>query len=366
MDAATGEVLAERAESIGVATNNVAEYGGLIAGLAAAKQLGASSVRVRMDSKLVVEQMCGRWKIKHPSMIPLARQASELAKAFSKITFEWIPRLQNSYADRLANEAMDAAARGRPVKHIRSAANVDPADDVGSLRQDELPLTLSPNKNQPAMSWLPPDTRPTRLILVRHGVTKHSIEKRFSGRSDPDLIDEGVEQATRAARRIADLEPIDAVISSPLRRARQTAAKIADMVDLPVTIEDRIMETDFGDWDECTFAEVGERWSAELADWLADPAIAPPGGESFEVVARRVRQARDRILAKHARQTVVLVSHVSPIKILVQLALGAPMSALHRMHLDQASLSVIDYFTDGGVSLRSFNDTAHLSSTVRL
>ncbi|NUR43920.1 MAG: reverse transcriptase-like protein, partial [Streptomyces sp.] len=112
IDAATGETLAERAEYIGVATNNVAEYRGLVAGLRAAAELDpAASVHVRMDSKLVVEQMSGRWKIKHPDMKPLAMEASRVFPA-DRVTYEWIPRERNKHADRLANEAMDAGAKG--------------------------------------------------------------------------------------------------------------------------------------------------------------------------------------------------------------------------------------------------------------
>lgn len=107
-DAATGDVLAERKAGVGFTTNNVAEYSGLIAGLAAARDLGASTVAVRMDSKLVVEQMSGRWQIKHPPLRTLAHQARELVDGFTKVTFEWIPRERNKHADRLANEAMDA------------------------------------------------------------------------------------------------------------------------------------------------------------------------------------------------------------------------------------------------------------------
>src|SRR5918997_5316392 len=113
-DADTGEVLAERAESIGRATNNVAEYRGLIAGLEAAAELGASEVEARMDSKLVVEQMCGRWQIKHPGLRPLAAQAAGLVGRFAAVRFSWIPRERNRHADALANAAMDAAA-GAPA-----------------------------------------------------------------------------------------------------------------------------------------------------------------------------------------------------------------------------------------------------------
>ena len=116
MDAESGTVLAERAESIGRATNNVAEYSGLIAGLEAASELGATTVAVRMDSKLVVEQMSGRWQVKHQDMRPLARRAQELRRSFDEVSFEWIPRELNKHADRLANEAMDAAAGGPAVR----------------------------------------------------------------------------------------------------------------------------------------------------------------------------------------------------------------------------------------------------------
>jgi ribonuclease H / adenosylcobalamin/alpha-ribazole phosphatase len=109
-DPATGDILAERKAGLGHTTNNVAEYSGLIAGLEAARDLGASAVDVRMDSKLVVEQMSGRWRIKHLPLQTLATQAKNLVAEFGKVTFEWIPRERNKDADRLANEAMDAQA----------------------------------------------------------------------------------------------------------------------------------------------------------------------------------------------------------------------------------------------------------------
>lgn len=110
-DADTGDVLAERKDALGITTNNVAEYQGLIAGLTAARDVGATTVIVRMDSKLVVEQMSGRWQIKHPGLGALANAARGLAAEFDTIGYEWIPREHNSHADRLANEAMDAASR---------------------------------------------------------------------------------------------------------------------------------------------------------------------------------------------------------------------------------------------------------------
>ena len=108
-------LLAEHGQFIGVTTNNVAEYRGLIAGLEEARRLGAQDVAVRMDSKLVVEQMAGRWKVKHPAMAELHQQARALASTFDHVRFTWIPREQNKHADGLANEAMDRAANGEPV-----------------------------------------------------------------------------------------------------------------------------------------------------------------------------------------------------------------------------------------------------------
>jgi broad specificity phosphatase PhoE/ribonuclease HI len=354
LDADTGATLAERKAAIGIETNNVAEYQGLVAGLAAARELGASDVEVRMDSKLVVEQMSGRWQVKHPSMRPLARQAAELAAGFDRISFGWIPRAQNSHADRLANEAMDAAAAPVQQQTARVQEQTARVQEQTAPVQEQLPA----NNNG---AWVLPETVPTRLLLVRHGVTEYSVAKRFAGRSDLELTATGREQARRAAARIAELGPVDVLISSPLRRTRQTAQQLADRLGLPVLIEDDVIETDFGDWDGYAFAEVNQKWPTELQRWLADPTVAPPSGESFEAVTQRVRRARDRILAEHSGKTVAVVSHVSPIKILVRLALDAPASALQRMFLGPASISVIDYYADGPVSLQSFNETAHLS-----
>ncbi|HWH26946.1 MAG TPA: reverse transcriptase-like protein [Pseudolysinimonas sp.] len=107
IDAATGEVLAEMGVYVGISTNNVAEYRGMIAGVTRAIAIDPDAVlRVRLDSKLVVEQMSGRWKIKHPDMADLAAEARRILSG-TPVAFEWIPRAENSRADRLANEAMD-------------------------------------------------------------------------------------------------------------------------------------------------------------------------------------------------------------------------------------------------------------------
>jgi probable phosphoglycerate mutase len=349
-DAVSGEVLAERAAGLGRATNNVAEYRGLIAGLDAALGLGADEVEVRMDSKLVVEQMSGRWQVKHPDMKPLAREAADLIARLPKVRFSWIPREQNKHADRLANEAMDAAAKG----HVwRVGGDSGPADAADAFLESRTPNRLSGWQDAPAPA--------TTTLLLRHGQTPLSIEKRFSGRGDADLTELGREQALAAARRLAS-SPAVAVISSPLGRARQTAEAVADALGLEVEVDEGFQETDFGDWEGYTFSEVRKKWPRELDAWLASTAVAPPFGESFDATTTRVRQARDRVLAAYGGKTVVIVSHVTPIKTLVRIALDAPPSALYRMHLDLACLSEIQWFADGPAVLRHFNDIHHLDT----
>lgn len=209
-------------------------------------------------------------------------------------------------------------------------------------------------------AWIAADSEATRLILLRHGVTPYSIEKRFAGRSDLQLLPLGQTQAAAAAGRIRRLAAVDRIYSSPLVRTRQTAAAVGAELGLPVLIEDDLVETDFGSWDGFTFDQVRDREPAAIDAWIADPELAPPGGESLVATAARVLAARDRILAAHAGQTVVLVTHVSPIKALVTDAVRAPVSSAHRMYLAPASISVVDYYPNGAVSLRSFNDTSHL------
>ncbi len=197
-------------------------------------------------------------------------------------------------------------------------------------------------------------------MLLRHGQTPMSVQKRYAGRSDPPLTEAGVQQAAAAAKRLASAG-FGVIVTSPLLRTVQTAQAVAAVTGAAVVTEDGFRETDFGAWEGLTFAEVRERWPAELSAWLADPEIAPPGGESFTDVSVRVIAALDRVLAARAGQTVLIVSHVTPIKTLVAAALLAPPAALYRMHLDVAALCEIDWYADGPAVLRSFNDTSHLS-----
>ncbi|MFD9539305.1 bifunctional RNase H/acid phosphatase [Streptomyces sp. NPDC060022] len=384
IDPVTGETLAEVAEYIGVATNNVAEYKGLIAGLKAAKALfpdAAVQVRVRMDSKLVVEQMSGRWKIKHPDMKPLAAEAARILPAAS-VTYEWIPRAENKHADRLANEAMDAGKRGRQWEPSSSTAALDaprrtpapdqaPAGPPGDAVAGAAKVRAAMAAARPAAAVTPqvgwgssPDLgAPATFILLRHGETALTPEKRFSGSGggDPELSATGRHQAACAAEAFEARGTVQEIVSSPLRRCRETAAAVADRLGLEVRIEEGLRETDFGAWEGLTFAEVRERYGPDLTTWLASADAAPTGGgESFAEVADRVSAARDRLISRYAGRTALVVTHVTPIKTLVRLALGAPPDSMFRMELLPASVSTVAYYADGNASLRLLNDTSHL------
>ncbi|MFI7497453.1 bifunctional RNase H/acid phosphatase [Streptomyces sp. NPDC049687] len=460
IDAVTGETLVERAESIGVATNNVAEYRGLLAGLRAARELDPSAaVRVRMDSKLVVEQMSGRWKIKHPDMKPLAAEAARVFPA-GQVTYEWIPREQNKHADRLANEAMDAGRRGEqwdaaasraaldartsiapsaPVapepsgppgdatagaakarealaraqtRSTRSTATAPTSDsatapttgsapgsvpaatprptaaadtdtdtdptavptaeaDLRAARTvstssvtETPPAATTATSGKPSVGWgAAPDLGvPATFVLLRHGETPLTPQKRFSGRggTNPSLSDVGRDQAERVAAALARRGTIQHILASPLARTRETAGAVAARLGLEVTVEDGLIETDFGAWEGLTFGEVRDRYPDDLNKWLADPEAEPPGGESFAATATRIAATRDKLVAAYAGRTVLLVSHVTPIKTLVRLALGAPPESMFRMELSAASLSAVAYYADGNASVRLFNDTSHL------
>jgi ribonuclease H / adenosylcobalamin/alpha-ribazole phosphatase len=207
---------------------------------------------------------------------------------------------------------------------------------------------------------MPVQGQPTVTLLLRHGQTPMSVQKRYAGTSDVPLTEVGVQQAVAAAKHLASAG-VGVIVTSPLQRAVQTAQEVATVTGAPVVTDADFRETDFGAWEGLTFADVRQRWPDELRAWLADPATAPPGGESLAEVGERVTAALQRVLAGFQRQTVLIVSHVTPIKTLVAAALLAPPAALHRMHLDVAALCEIDWYADGPAVLRSFNRTDHLS-----
>jgi broad specificity phosphatase PhoE len=295
-----------------------------------------------------VEQMSGRWQIKHPDMRLLARQALEIHER-SLITFGWVPREQNSHADRLANEALDAAELGQGW--FGSSDVVPPESvDLPSIANRLSGRLAAQNAN-------------TTVFLIRHGETELTPERRFSGwgSNDPSLSDRGRWQASAVAEALSWHE-IDAIISSPAARTLETAKEISKRSNAAIVVNDDFKECSFGEWDGLTFAEVEEKDPSTLHKWLASSAVAPPGGESFNEVGERVIRAFTQVLNENQGQKIAIVSHVTPIKQIITHLLDAPPHALHRMDVHPCSISVVASWPDGLSIVRGFNEIAHLHS----
>lgn len=335
-DAGTGALLAERAAYLGVVSNNVAEYSGLIAGLEAARGIDpGATVEVRMDSRLAVEQMSGRWKIKHADMRRLADAARAVVPE-GRVTYVWVPRAENSAADALANEAMDT--RGTVVR-----------DHPGRE-----PLRLR-RPSGAAMRF--DDEEPLSVVLVRHGETPMTTTKAYSGSAvpGPGLTSAGRIQAAQAADltfRIgrtlwADLPHPSELLTSPMVRAQQTAAAIGRRTGLAVEVDPAFAECEFGQWEGLTAEEIEERWPGDLKRWHLDAAARAPGGESIEDVGARMRAGLEALRAAGVGRTVVVVTHCVSVRSAVGVAIAADPSAWARIRVAPASVSIIRLWSDG-------------------
>lgn len=350
IDAESGKVVREISEAVGIATNNVAEYTALLLALEAAFQMdSAASILVRMDSKLVVEQMSGRWKIKHPDMMALGSKVQKLI-ADKDVEFVWIPREQNGLADALANKAMDYA--GDPIASAVEFNSGEPS----SIRAPR-----------------PSIQEATTLILVRHGRTALTESRKISGGDgeNPDLSELGRQDAREVAEELAKLghsgnfaylsAPV-AVVHSPIARAKQTAQAIANRASLPMVSNDDLAEIGFGDWDGLTNEEMIAAFEEQYNAWRGSFEQAPPGGESLKDFDARVRRAFDSILEQYSGQTVVVVAHVMPIRALLRLANDASVAGFWRTNIGPASISIARYWGSEAAEVICSNSTAHLSS----
>lgn len=334
-------VLAQRKGYLGRATNNVAEYSGLIAGLTAARELGATEVAVRTDSKLVVEQLSGRWQIKHPDLKPLAAIASGLLTEFESTSLTWIPRAQNGLADRLANEAMDAGHAGRVP---------------GGSADEAISAVLDPAAVLPG----PLPAGATRVLVIRHGETTWGADGRFAGREDVPLTDRGRQQALSVADRLRDLGP-DVVLTSPLQRCRLTAQAIGDAAGAPVVVHERLLDGLLGEWTGLRPAEIEQGWPEIFAVWRSDTAARPPGGESFDEIRSRVGPLIEEVARRYRGRTVVLVTHAATTKMILTSALDVGSATAYRLRVDTASLSGFTVDGDGGIVVWAVNETGHLT-----
>jgi probable phosphoglycerate mutase len=356
IDGHTGTVIYELAKFIGIATNNVAEYMALLTAMQKVAEVAPNArVLVRMDSKLVIEQMAGRWKIKHPDMQGLARQVQSLAIG-RDVQWQWIPREENSRADALANKAMDEAHDSDVEVAQRPQASV-------AEFNAELPSSVRAPGGVTAGL--------TTVVLVRHGRTHLTESKRISGRggANPGLSELGFLDAAAAARAVADigvrgpyahLAPVSAIVSSPIQRTQDTAAVIAESLHLPVELLDDIAEIAFGEWDGLTNEEAKQQWPAEWQRWQGSWDYAPPSGESLQDFDRRVSAGREAIHKKYEGQTVVVVSHVMPIRSFVRAALNAGIESYWRPQIAPCSLTIIRSWADQAAELVTLNSTSHL------
>jgi broad specificity phosphatase PhoE len=191
------------------------------------------------------------------------------------------------------------------------------------------------------------------IFLVRHGQTAANARGLLLGREDPPLTELGVRQAAAVGPAVAG---VSRLVTSPLRRARETASALG--LAVPVEVDHRWTELDYGEFEGRRFTEVPtETWRR----WREDPTYSPPGGESIDAVGRRGRDACEHLAVDSAGADVAVVSHVSPIKAAIAWALGVGDDVAWRMFLDVASISRVAAGPQGP-SLRSYNDTHHLSA----
>jgi ribonuclease H / adenosylcobalamin/alpha-ribazole phosphatase len=346
-DAETGALLAERAEPLGTASNNVAEYRGLIAGLHAAARIDpGAQVEVRLDSKLAVEQMSGRWKIKHADMRRLALEArdvaAEIVAAGGSVRYTWIPRAENSAADALSNEAMDGHTIDRTWTGGPPVGQAPAAPASGTVGPP--PGAAGPG---------------ARVILVRHGATDFTAQGRLDGRggADPSLNDEGRAQAAAAAAAVLDLvrdRPVR-VVTSALARAIETGDVLARAVGIDRVVDPGWDEQSLGDWDGRTLRELVEDEAGALRALRDDPAHRPPGGESRADLADRVLAAWQRAVG--AGGTSVVVCHRTPIMVVLGHLLEIPQARAWRLALAPGSLTAVDVWGDGEASIAFTNRT---------
>jgi len=196
-------------------------------------------------------------------------------------------------------------------------------------------------------------------MLIRHAKPKGA--GRYLGRrSDPPLSSRGCAQAEALARRLAG-EPLAAIYSSPLRRALETARAIAAPHHLSVETVADLAEMDFGLWDGLSYREIEAREPERLAQWLADPlAVAPPEGESLAEMGQRVIGAFEAIVTRHPGETITIVTHGGPARVILCQGLGLLLAAHWRLRQDLSAISRLELSEDGAFTLSLLNDTCHL------
>lgn len=374
-DAATKTVLAERAAPLGKASNNVAEYTGMIAGLEAAHEIeAAAQIEVRMDSKLVVEQMAGRWKIKHEDMRRLALQAREVVRSITdaggSVSFTWIPRAENSAADKLSNDGMDGhTVRVDHWRDGRQPGQSEAEPDRGGAEADQDAAAVENEVVSPdstlAGGHLP--GQPITLLLLRHGVTAFTESGRLDGRggADPELSANGRAQAEAAGAGLAQLLATRPgrvrVLTSSLLRARQTGQAAASALGVETSADPDWDEQAFGDWDGAALRDLVRDHRLQMERLRVDDTFVCPGGESHVQLRERVLRGLHRILDDaNPGETVVVATHRKPIMAVLADVLGLSTEHAWRIACAPGSLTGLEFGDRGRVEVTFTNDTRHL------
>ena len=343
---ATGEIIAEFGEALGVRTNNYAEYQGVIAALRYLSGTDYREITIRMDSKLVIEQLSGRWKVKSEDMRELVSEASRLLGPF-QATLEWIPREQNSRADELANMALDGKAIEFAPAELE-LAGIQPR----SIR--------APRQR----------VEPTTIVLVRHGHTKMTERDLIAGGdgSDPELSELGFLDAKAAASAISPLlefnklPPAGLVIHSPMVRTTQTAAEIARELNLSVQSDERLREIGFGDWNGQEMTVIAQEQPEFVHAWQGSMAVKPDGGESIADLRDRITPLLRELTEKYSGKTVVLVSHMMPIRTITALSAKGSDSLYWSVNFAPGSVSILRFFGTEFAEQFVINSCHHLIS----
>ncbi|MCL1897263.1 MAG: bifunctional RNase H/acid phosphatase [Micrococcales bacterium] len=367
---ADGPVLTERSGFIGQATNNVAEYRGLLAGIKAARSIDPEAeLDIRLDSKLVVCQMDGSWKIKSPDLRELAI-AARTALGDAVVKFTWVPRDQNAAADSLANRAMDRQSGYQPPLETsgrfdleRPAEVVGPAESITSgsaVRQGQSAFSGS-------QSFFGLTSEPVTVVLVRHGMTDLTKKSAFAGERIPGarMGSLGHKQAVAAANELinmlevpwAFLTPPVVLFASPTARTLQTAREFGFRLGLDVYISPHWSEENFGQWDSLTKDQVESTWPGQVQRWFTDPDFAPPDGESRAAVGRRAAAALHQLVTDYPGQTVLVVTHTITIRAAIGAALGLPPSVWFGFRISPASISVLRVWDQAHTEVVCLNRT---------
>ncbi len=341
---AGGNPIADFGEGLGIATNNQAEYSGVIAGLRYLTTTEYREVTIRLDSKLVVEQLSGRWKIKNSNMQELAIEAQGLLREF-EAKFEWVPREQNSHADANANKALDDGNfSSSPAANIELSA-IQPR----SIR--------APRQYQ----------EPTTIAVVRHGHTVNTEKNLISGGqgTDPQLSELGLFEANAAAEQLPlllsefGLPELSVVYHSPMVRTTQTAEALA-MGKLEMLADARLKEIGFGDWEMLEMAQLETDEVELVSAWRGSLDVAPPGGESVNDMQGRVWSALEEIIDQNRGKSVGVATHMMPTRAFAAAAFRGAKNAYFNLNSSPGGISIYRFFDMKFAEVFVMNSCQHL------